>query len=70
MKKFHMHVYKVSELAQVDIKADNASQARFKAFDLEKAGMLKFETPDARLIALDFPMSVKTKGNKIIFNKN
>lgn len=47
---YHVHVYKVREMAEVNVKADDKEAAFREAKRLKDGGKLRFRKPDYRTI--------------------
>ncbi len=57
MPNYHVHVYKLSALCEVDIEADDSKDAMKKALDKVKNDDVKFTAPDNEYIALPFEVN-------------
>lgn len=51
MKKYHIHVYKIVSMAEVDIEATNKIEAKEKALSFKNE--LKYGESDCSFIAVD-----------------
>ena len=56
MNPYHIHVYKLEKMTQMDIMAPDETQARSQALELVKSGKteLTWTLPDATMIAMSF----------------
>lgn len=56
MPKHHVHIYKILALAEVDIEAENAEEARMKAAELAKnnGSELQYKKPDRDNLIVTF----------------
>ncbi len=52
MKKYHVHVYKIVEKAEMNVEAKNEIEAKEKA--LSEISKLKFSLSDCNYIAMEF----------------
>lgn len=60
IKKYHLHIYKIIEKAEIDTLAYNGIKAREMALDAAKQGILKFKSvDDGSLIAIEFVIEKK-----------
>lgn len=61
-RSFHIHIYQISGMCELDVEADNSNEARTKAMKivLEKHYGMMF--PDIRQIALTFNEDDEPKG--------
>lgn len=50
---FHLHLYRVREMAEVNIKAEDRESAVKEAMRRKANGNLVFRTPDYRLLVID-----------------
>ena len=57
MRTYHVHIYKVTSMAEIDIEVHSSLEAKIKALD--KKGDLKYKKSDCKYIALDFLKSKK-----------
>jgi len=57
VRTYHVHIYKVTSMAEIDIEVHSSLEAKIKALD--KKGDLKYKKSDCKYIALDFLKSKK-----------
>lgn len=54
MKKYHIHIYKVIEKAEVEIEAKNEIEARHKGIELATEGKMEFGKTDCKMISMEW----------------
>lgn len=58
-RRFHLHVYRIKEMAEMEVVASNLVEAKVKALDLFHTGegegeVGKWHLPDQPIIVIDF----------------
>lgn len=52
MRTYHVHIYKVTSMSELDIEAQGSLEAKIKTLD--KKGDLKYKKADCQYIVLDY----------------
>ena len=55
MTRYHIHVYQVSSMGEVNVEADNPIEAREKAMEMAREGLVSLRFPDCGTLAIAFP---------------
>jgi hypothetical protein len=59
MRKYHVHVYKVINMCEVDTLAPNEVKAKEFALEAVKDGIIQERFPDCNFIAIEFDTTSK-----------
>jgi hypothetical protein len=59
MRKYHVHVYKVINMCEVDTLAPNEIKAKEFALEAVKDGIISGQLPDCKFIAIEFDITPK-----------
>jgi len=54
MMKYHVHVYRVANKSEIDVKAKNRAEAMSKAIEKKKLNRLPIDFPDCDYVAVVF----------------